>query len=212
MTTTVVRREQASDRNNIDCWHVYILEDANGELYAGQTNDLLVRMAEHGMGRGAKATMTGDWRLVWFNTYTSRGAAKKIERRIHRDIRERPEKVKNRIGKFSKSLSLVSPSRPHGEEDRVYQAEMRRSFHLVLPNPSEPRLGKPACRWVVSGRLYGSPDVEYVILNAEIHDRVLEATGVKSKAARACPGERKPCRSCLHIAETLVTEGGRCGA
>ena len=37
-------------------WHLYLIECRNGTLYAGITNDLERRYAQHASGKGAKYT------------------------------------------------------------------------------------------------------------------------------------------------------------
>lgn len=67
-------------------WYVYILECRDGTFYAGVTNDLDRRVAEHnGSPLGAKYTAgRRPVRLVYSREFEDRSAASKEEARIKR--------------------------------------------------------------------------------------------------------------------------------
>ena len=72
-------------------FHVYILKlrDANGRIdfYAGQTNDLLVRLTEHQDGL-TKTTAGKNPCLVWFHPVDGREKALEAEKELQAMIRE----------------------------------------------------------------------------------------------------------------------------
>lgn len=51
--TTVSNPEKIS--KPVKLWSLYIIEDKNGRLYTGITNDVAARLAVHESGKGAKA-------------------------------------------------------------------------------------------------------------------------------------------------------------
>jgi putative endonuclease len=76
---------------------VYILENAAGKFYVGQTHDLDARIADHNRTDafdGHYTRKNGPWRLVWSEEHESRSSAVSRERQIKlmksaRWIRER---------------------------------------------------------------------------------------------------------------------------
>ena len=57
-------------------WTVYILECADSSLYTGITTDLVRRIAEHEMGKGARYTHgRGPFRLVHQELHKNREEA-----------------------------------------------------------------------------------------------------------------------------------------
>ena len=65
----------------------YILENAEGRFYIGQTDDLAVRLENHNRTDriGGKFTRkSGPWRLVWSEPHATRSAAMQRERQIKR--------------------------------------------------------------------------------------------------------------------------------
>lgn len=61
-------------------WTVYILECADSSLYTGITTDLVRRIAEHEMGKGARYTHSrGPFRLVHQELHKNRAEASKRE-------------------------------------------------------------------------------------------------------------------------------------
>ncbi|MCL4787487.1 MAG: GIY-YIG nuclease family protein [Verrucomicrobia bacterium] len=64
---------------------VYVLENAQGRFYIGQTDNLGVRLANHNRtdGSGGKYTRKhGPWRLVWSEAQPTRASALIRERHI----------------------------------------------------------------------------------------------------------------------------------
>lgn len=61
-------------------WCLYLLECANGALYAGITNDLEARFATHQAGKGAKYTRANrPVRILGSLPYPDRSAASRAE-------------------------------------------------------------------------------------------------------------------------------------
>lgn len=61
-------------------WYLYLIECRNGAFYAGITNDLERRYAQHAAGRGARYTRANPpVRLVGARTYPDRSAAARAE-------------------------------------------------------------------------------------------------------------------------------------
>lgn len=62
---------------------VYIIHDANGRAYIGQTNDLARRLSQHNTGQGSaftRAHRTSNWYVAWSQRVTDRAEARCIER------------------------------------------------------------------------------------------------------------------------------------
>lgn len=71
-------------------WWVYLLRCSDGTLYAGATNDLERRLAQHAAGRGAAYTRSRlPVELVWSEPARDRGAALRREASIKRLDRRR---------------------------------------------------------------------------------------------------------------------------
>lgn len=62
-------------------YYFYVLENKQGELYFGSTNDLRRRVSEH-QGKYAYATRKGMWSLVYYEAYGSEKDARTREMRI----------------------------------------------------------------------------------------------------------------------------------
>jgi len=66
--------------NTIKQWCLYLLECANGALYAGITNDLDARFEAHKTGKGAKFTRANrPLRVVVSCAFPDRAAASRAE-------------------------------------------------------------------------------------------------------------------------------------
>lgn len=66
-------------------WHLYLIECRNGSLYAGITNDLERRYAQHVAGKGARYTRANPpVRLVGSKGYPDKGAALRAEHAIRK--------------------------------------------------------------------------------------------------------------------------------
>jgi putative endonuclease len=64
-------------------WHCYLLECADGSLYAGITTDLKRRLAEHNRGTASRYTRTRiPVRLAWAEPHPDRSSATRREREI----------------------------------------------------------------------------------------------------------------------------------
>ena len=67
-------------RADTPCWFVYLIECADGRLYAGITNDLAARFAKHASGKGAAfMRMSKPLRYVAVRPFPSRGEAASAE-------------------------------------------------------------------------------------------------------------------------------------
>jgi putative endonuclease len=90
----------------ITIYYVYILNCINRKsgresLYTGSTQDLKKRIDQHQDGRGAQYTKGKDLKLVYFETYLTRGAAMSREYEIKSfNLKQKKELVKN----FHKTL------------------------------------------------------------------------------------------------------------
>ena len=84
--------DAADAKNPHLLYYAYILELVNGGYYAGHTNNLKARLAEHALGTTA-ATRGKKGRLVWFTQTYEREHATKIEARLKRAIGRRDPKL-----------------------------------------------------------------------------------------------------------------------
>jgi putative endonuclease len=67
----------------IKSWVVYILQNADGLLYTGITNDLPRRVGRHNRGQGARYTKgRGPWSVAYTEPAEGHGAALRRERAI----------------------------------------------------------------------------------------------------------------------------------
>ena len=66
-------------------WFLYLIECRNGAYYAGITNDLERRYAQHAAGKGARYTRANPpVRLIGLRAYPDKSAALKAEVAIRR--------------------------------------------------------------------------------------------------------------------------------
>ncbi|MEE9162462.1 MAG: GIY-YIG nuclease family protein, partial [Candidatus Neomarinimicrobiota bacterium] len=56
---------------------VYILENPEGRIYIGQTNNLQDRLRRHNEGRSRYTRSNGPWQLVYSEVHPTRGHAVK---------------------------------------------------------------------------------------------------------------------------------------
>lgn len=71
---------QTKESLNIPIWSVYILRTAQGVLYTGISTNIERRLAEHRLGKGAKALRgKGALQLVYQQLVGSRSEALKLE-------------------------------------------------------------------------------------------------------------------------------------
>ena len=73
---------------------VYVLRNAAGTLYTGQTRDLQRRLAEHQAGAARWTRGRGPWELVLAEEFATRAEAMRRERqlksgRLHQVLRSR---------------------------------------------------------------------------------------------------------------------------
>ena len=198
MVETNAARETRSDQqNDPTLWCVYIVENGDGGLYIGQTNNLTVRVAEHAMGAGAEATSGKAPRLVWFTHTHSRENALKVEARLKTRYAERPDEIRRTIADFDQLVKMVRPDKTLAqlrEEEKAHERDMRMSFHYV---PVTVTARRSACGWMGGreGQLFGSSDWDSLRAMADTYDAVLTAAG--EEAARKAIDGRPPCRDCL---------------
>ena len=93
------RDEWAAKDMNCDAFYVYILELEGGELYAGQTRNLMRRMVEHRNGT-TKTTAGRQPNLVWFEQLPSRQAAVEKEADLKHRIDTQPGGVQLMVQEF----------------------------------------------------------------------------------------------------------------
>lgn len=61
-------------------WYLYLIECANGALYAGISTDVEARYAKHASGKGAKYTRANPpRRLIGSKAFVDRSSASKAE-------------------------------------------------------------------------------------------------------------------------------------
>ena len=93
------RDEWTAKDTNCDAFYVYVLELEGGELYAGQTRNLMRRMIEHRNGT-TKTTAGRQPNLVWFEQLPSRQAAVEKEADLKHRIDTRPAQVRGMVEAF----------------------------------------------------------------------------------------------------------------
>jgi putative endonuclease len=68
-------------------FEVYILQNASGTFYIGQTSNLITRLQNHNrtdISLGKYTRKNGPWKLVWAEEHKTRSSAIKREREIKR--------------------------------------------------------------------------------------------------------------------------------
>ena len=93
------RDEWAAKDATCDAFYVYILELEGGELYAGQTRNLMRRLDQHRNGK-TKTTAGREPNLVWFEQLPSRQAAVEKEADLKHRIDTRPAGVQLMVEEF----------------------------------------------------------------------------------------------------------------
>jgi putative endonuclease len=73
---------------------VYVLRNAQGRLYIGQTEHFKTRLEQHNSGSGRWTSSRGPWELVLSEDYDTRGEAMRRERslksgRLNQELRAR---------------------------------------------------------------------------------------------------------------------------
>jgi putative endonuclease len=75
----------AQGRPELGDWHLYLIECRNGAYYAGITNDIERRFAQHMAGKGAKYTRSNPpVRLLGTRPFADKSAALKAEHAIRK--------------------------------------------------------------------------------------------------------------------------------
>jgi putative endonuclease len=70
-------------------WHAYLVRCGDGSLYAGATNDVKRRVAQHASGRGARYTRSRPpVVLAWRSPPLDKRAAHRLEARLKRLTRD----------------------------------------------------------------------------------------------------------------------------
>ena len=94
MTATVEQLQGSASDPFGGAWFAYMVRCADGTLYTGVTNRLLVRIDMHNAGDGAKYTRgRGPVHLVWSKLIGSKSDALREEARIKRLTRPRKEEM-----------------------------------------------------------------------------------------------------------------------
>jgi putative endonuclease len=62
-------------------FYFYVLENQDGQLYFGSTNELKRRLGEHVTGKSF-ATKGSNWKLIYYEAYAAESDARAREQRI----------------------------------------------------------------------------------------------------------------------------------
>jgi putative endonuclease len=103
------KRSTAGTRTSA-AWMLYLIECANGALYAGITNDLVRRYALHAAGRGARYTRANPpVRLVAYRRYPDKSAALRAEYAVRQlAARDKPAFVRGkRAGRVPAAIARL---------------------------------------------------------------------------------------------------------
>ena len=95
------RDEWAAKDANCDAFYVYILQLEGGDLYAGQTRNLMRRLDQHRNGK-TKTTAGRQPRLVWFEQLPSRQAAVEKEADLKHRIDTQPVQMRGMVEAFGR--------------------------------------------------------------------------------------------------------------
>ncbi|AJJ20729.1 MULTISPECIES: GIY-YIG nuclease family protein [Yersinia] len=88
-------------------WHLYLLRTPTGMLYTGITTDVTRRLAQHQVGKGAKALRgKGELTLVFQCEAGDRSTALKLEYRVKQLNKQQKEKLV--VSQPSSLLSLLA--------------------------------------------------------------------------------------------------------
>ena len=80
---------------NRGMFYVYLIESKKLDVvYVGQTDDLRRRFEQHKTGRSRYTSQTDDWRILYYEAYTSRSLAMKRERQLKRKAKGYHELLK----------------------------------------------------------------------------------------------------------------------
>jgi len=65
-------------------YRVYVLENRDGEFYAGVSGDIARRLEQHNTGQSRWTKGRGPWRMIWQSEDLSLSEARKLENRMKR--------------------------------------------------------------------------------------------------------------------------------
>ena len=81
-------------------YYVYLIHSKTlGQYYIGQTNDLRRRLLEHNSGESKWTSRANDWKLIYYEAFTSRSLAMNREHKLKHHARGRQELLKRVIEK-----------------------------------------------------------------------------------------------------------------
>ena len=81
-------------------YYVYLIRSETlGQYYIGQTNDLRRRLQEHNSGESNWTSRAKDWKLIYYEAFTSRNLAMKREYKLKHNSRGKQELLKRVIEK-----------------------------------------------------------------------------------------------------------------
>jgi len=60
-------------------FHLYIIQNPNGKLYIGQTNNLEDRLLRHNSNQNKYTKNKGPWKLIYSQKFETRSEAVKLE-------------------------------------------------------------------------------------------------------------------------------------
>ena len=63
-------------------WYVYVLKNANDNLYVGYSSDLKQRLTNHNGGSVAATKHARPWRVLYYETYPSESSARDREKKL----------------------------------------------------------------------------------------------------------------------------------
>jgi len=69
-------------------FYVYLIQNEQKKFYIGSTNNLKRRFKEHNDGKNV-STRSHDWKLVYYEAYTTMNAARDREKKLKHDGRVR---------------------------------------------------------------------------------------------------------------------------
>ena len=107
-------------------WFCYLLQCADGTLYAGITNALDRRVARHNAGTASKYTRTRrPVRLVWAEAVRDRGAASRREAAVKRLARADKQALARTASAWSTSVGVEPRTRLRDERGPLVGAQSR---------------------------------------------------------------------------------------
>ena len=92
-------------------FYVYVLQNAEGRLYVGSTNDLARRVADHNKGRTKWTANRGPWELVSSEEFATRAAAMRRERELKTGRANQQLRERLRLRRPTQSVERVLPEK-----------------------------------------------------------------------------------------------------